>query len=78
MVWGCEIRQELSSEEENALVDAVYNKYCACFSRYKKALVMRSVRHDLKKKPFPAGEREVHYLVLLTRARFYPDKKPRH
>lgn len=78
MVWGREIRQELSSEEEDTLVDAVYNKYCACFSRYKKGMVMRSVRHELKKRHSAAGVQEVRHLVLFTRARFYPDKKPRH
>jgi hypothetical protein len=70
MPWGHEIRQELSSEEEEILVDAVYNKHCVCFIRYKKGMVMRSVRHDLKKRHLPAGVREIRHLVLLTRARF--------
>ena len=71
MSWGHEIRQKLSPEEESALVDAVYNKYCACFSRYKKGMVMRSVRHELKKRHFAVGTREVRHLVLLTRACFW-------
>jgi hypothetical protein len=71
MSWGKEARQELNAEEETILVDAVYNKHCACFSRYKKGMVMRSVRHDLKKRHLPAGVREIHHLVLLTRARFW-------
>lgn len=37
MPWGHEVRQELSSEETEIIVDAVCNKYCVCFSRYKKA-----------------------------------------
>jgi len=75
MPWGREVRQELSREEEKTLTDAVYNKYCVCFSRYKKGLVVRLVRHDLKKNASPATVREVRYLVLLTRARFYSDKR---
>jgi len=71
MPWGHEIRQELSPEEKNVLIDAVYNKYCACFSRYKKGIVMRSVRHELKKRHSPAGTPEIRHLVLLTRARFW-------
>ena len=70
MPWGHEIRQELSREEEDALIDAVYNKYCVCFSSHKKGMVIRVVRHELKKRNLPAGVREVHHLVLLTRARF--------
>ena len=71
MPWGREIRQELSPEEESTLVDAVYNKYRVCFSRYKKGIVMRSVRHELRKRHSPVGTREVRHLVLLTRARFW-------
>jgi hypothetical protein len=33
-------------------------------------MVIRVVRHKLKKRNLPAGVREVHHLVLLTRARF--------
>jgi hypothetical protein len=76
MPWGREVRQELSHVEEDVLRDAVCDRYCACFSTHRKGMVMRSVRHDLKKMPSPVGRREVHYLVLLTRARFYPDRKP--
>ena len=71
MPWGREVRQELSGEEKVALTDAVYTKYCVCFSKYKKGMVMRSVRHELKKKPLPVDEREVERLVRLTRARFW-------
>ena len=71
MSWGHEIRQDLSLEEKSALIDAIYNKYCVCFSRYKKGMVMRSVRHELKKRHFASGVREVHDLVILTRARFW-------
>ena len=71
MPWGHEIRQELTREEEDALIGAIYSKYCVCFSSHKKGMVMRSVRHELKKMNLAAGVREVRYLVLLTRARFW-------
>ena len=70
MPWGHEIRQELSREEDDTLIDAVYNRYCVCFSSRKKGMVIRLVRHELKKWNLSAGVREVRRLVLLTRARF--------
>jgi hypothetical protein len=75
ILWGREVREKLGHEEEAVQHDAVFNKYCSCFSARRKGMVMRCVRHDLKKNASPADALEVRYLVLLTRARFYSDKQ---
>jgi hypothetical protein len=65
-----EVRQELSREEEELLREAVYMKYCVCFSSSKKGIIIRSVKHDLKKNILPADTSEIRYLVLVARIRF--------
>ena len=69
MSWRGEVRQEISRFEEELLYDAVYKRYCTCFSSRKKGVMIRSVKHDLKKNALPADAKEIRYLVLLARAR---------